>query len=60
MKRYSLYDVFLVFALILAVATSNSTYSLFLLIVASILELFDLGKSIYKEAHNTNGTGKES
>ena len=55
MKKYSFYDAFLVFSLILAVATNNSIYSLVILIVASVLELFDVGKSLYKEICSKNG-----
>ena len=47
MKKYSVYDAFLVFSLILAVATNNSRYSLIILAIASIMELIDLCKSYY-------------
>ena len=60
MKKYSVYDAFLVFSLILAVATNNSRYSLIILAIASIMELIDLCKSYCKETHRLNGTGKEN
>lgn len=48
MGKYSVYDVFFVFTLILCVATSNAVYALVLLAISAVLELIDIGKQIYK------------
>ena len=43
-----MFDAFLVFSLILCVATGNAVYALVLLAVSAVLELIDIGKQIYK------------
>ena len=48
MGKYSVFDAFLVFSLILCVATGNAVYALVLLAVSAVLELIDIGKQIYK------------
>lgn len=48
MGKYSVFDAFLVFSLILCVVTGNAVYALVLLAVSAVLELIDIGKQIYK------------
>ena len=43
-----MFDAFLVFSLILCLATGNAVYALVLLAVSAVLELIDIGKQIYK------------
>ena len=43
-----MFDAFLVFSLILCVATGNAVYALVLLAISAVLELIDIGKQIYK------------
>lgn len=48
MGKYSVFDAFLVFSLILCVATGNAVHALVLLAISAVLELIDIGKQIYK------------